>query len=192
MASSAFVSALFSPKLHSRSLQDSQPSICMLHSTPSSSTTTTRRQFLFFLATSSLIAHPLASNATSSTSPKFIQDDSGILYLDEKIGSGNYPRANDLVIVDYIGYLSNGVVFDNTTTKGRKPLAFQIGTKKVIPGLELALMSMKPGGVRKVIVPSSLAYGERGVCVDEQGCLIPPNETLEYIVTLRRVSVSPI
>jgi peptidylprolyl isomerase len=67
-----------------------------------------------------------------------------------------------------------------------------MGQRKVIPGLELALASMKQGGVRKVIVPAKLAYGDRGVCLPEKGCLVPPGETLEYDLTLKRVAISPI
>jgi FKBP-type peptidyl-prolyl cis-trans isomerase len=46
--------------------------------------------------------------------------------------------------------------------------------------------------VRKVIVPPKLAYGDRGVCLPEKGCLVPPGETLEYDLTLKRVAISPI
>lgn len=51
---------------------------------------------------------------------------------------------------------------------------------------------MKPGGERKVVIPSSLAYGEKGVCLpDKNECLVPPGERLGYDVTLQRVAVPP-
>eukprot|EP00184_Porphyridium_aerugineum_P003865 CAMPEP_0184703204 /NCGR_PEP_ID=MMETSP0313-20130426/26993_1 /TAXON_ID=2792 /ORGANISM="Porphyridium aerugineum, Strain SAG 1380-2" /LENGTH=206 /DNA_ID=CAMNT_0027163919 /DNA_START=96 /DNA_END=712 /DNA_ORIENTATION=- len=136
----------------------------------------------------SSIASPSAMAADQADPPKlkFTKTDSGLVYADVKKGSGEIPRVGDLVIVDYVGYLSNGTVFDNTKSKNRKPLTFQMGKGKVIKGLEEAVETMKVGGVRKIIVPPALAYGERGVCVGEERkeCLIPPNETLEYDVTL--------
>lgn len=103
-------------------------------------------------------------------------------------------QEGDLVIVDYIGYLSDGRVFDSSTSPGRKPLAIQIGKNTVIPGLEEAVLSMRQGGQRVVIVPPALGYGDRGVCLSEAGgeCLVPPNSVIEYDLTLRRVSPSPI
>lgn len=68
-----------------------------------------------------------------------------------------------------------------------------MGRRQVIPGLENAIATMKPGGERKVVVPSSLAYGDKGVCLSGQDkeCLVPPGETLGFSVTLQRVAVPP-
>lgn len=67
-----------------------------------------------------------------------------------------------------------------------------MGQRQVIPGLEAAIATMKPGGERKVVVPPSLGYGDRGVCLqDSQECLVPPGETLGYSVTLQRVALPP-
>lgn len=132
--------------------------------------------------------------AASGKKPVFEKTDSGLRYTDIKKGSGPYPGEGDLVIVDYIGYLSDGRVFDSSTSPGRKPLAIQIGKNTVIPGLEEAVLSMRQGGQRVVIVPPALGYGDRGVCLSEAGgeCLVPPNSVIEYDLTLRRVSPSPI
>lgn len=69
---------------------------------------------------------------------------------------------------------------------------FQMGQRQVIPGLESAVASMKPGGQRKVVIPPTLAYGQKGVCFAEKNeCLVPPGETLGYDVTLLRVAIPP-
>lgn len=69
---------------------------------------------------------------------------------------------------------------------------FQMGQRQVIPGLEVAISTMKPGGERKVVVPPRLAYGDKGVCLEQsKECLVPPGETLGYTVTLLRVAVPP-
>jgi FKBP-type peptidyl-prolyl cis-trans isomerase len=55
----------------------------------------------------------------------------------------------DFVVINYIAYLRDGTIFDNTVKRG-KPLAFQIGKKQVVPGLEKGLMGMKAGEQRQV------------------------------------------
>ncbi|GAB0490773.1 hypothetical protein MMPV_002011 [Pyropia vietnamensis] len=132
--------------------------------------------------------------AASGKKPVFEKTDSGLRYTDVKKGTGPYPGDGDLVIVDYIGYLSDGRVFDSSSSPGRKPLAIQIGKNTVIPGIEEAVLSMRQGGQRVVIVPPALGYGDRGVCLNDSRdeCLVPPNAVIEYDLTLRRVSPSPI
>merc|ERR1711966_287306 len=58
--------------------------------------------------------------------------------LEQAVGQGTF------VIVDYIAYLKDGTIFDNTKKRG-KPVAFQVGKKQVIPGLEIGLVGMKAG-----------------------------------------------
>lgn len=67
-----------------------------------------------------------------------------------------------------------------------------MGQRQVIPGLENAIATMKPGGKRKVVVPPQLAYGDKGVCLAEnKECLVPPGERLGFSVTLLRVAIPP-
>lgn len=67
-----------------------------------------------------------------------------------------------------------------------------MGQRQVIPGMEAAIASMKPGGERRVVVPANLAYGEKGVCLQSsKECLVPPNERLGYDITLLRVALPP-
>lgn len=74
-------------------------------------------------------------------------------------------------------------VFDSSYDRGR-PLAFSIGTGQVIRGWDLGILGdgksippMKPGGKRKLIIPSDLGYGSKGA-----GGVIPPNATLYFDV----------
>ena len=121
----------------------------------------------------------------------------GVKFFEVQKGSGESPHDGDLIIINYIGYLSDGTVFDSQHAPGKKPLAFQFGKNQVIPGLEDALKTMQPGGERQVLVPPSMGYGERGVCLDKddvnkEKCLIPPGSNLKYQLQLKRVAVSPI
>jgi FKBP-type peptidyl-prolyl cis-trans isomerase len=112
----------------------------------------------------------------------------GIKYINIKDGSGSvYPAPGDFVVINYTGFLANGTVFDSTEAKGRKPLSFRLGKDQVIPGLENVITYMKPGGIATCTIPSNLAFGQKGICIENEGCLVPPNETVKYVVKLYQV-----
>jgi FKBP-type peptidyl-prolyl cis-trans isomerase len=43
----------------------------------------------------------------------------------------------------------------------------------------------------QAIIPPNLAYGEKGVCLEDGECLIKPGSTLVYDVLLKRSSIPP-
>jgi FKBP-type peptidyl-prolyl cis-trans isomerase len=101
-----------------------------------------------------------------------------------KQGSGPFPQTGDFAIISYTGFLKNGTIFDSTEGKGRKPLTFRIGKNQIIPGLESVIEYMQPGAEVTCNIPSKYAYGEKGVCLPNEECLIQPNEDLKYFVKL--------
>ncbi|KAJ1493233.1 hypothetical protein T484DRAFT_2800433 [Baffinella frigidus] len=130
--------------------------------------------------------------AEKKAKPVFLGE--GLSYIIKK--SNESPLASlapavqdgDFVIIDYIAYLKDGTIFDNTKKRG-KPLTFQVGKKQSIVGLEKGLYGMKSGEQRMLFIPSKLAYGEVGVCIegDEAQCLVPPNTDIVYDLELVRV-----
>ena len=88
------------------------------------------------------------------------------------------------------GFLPNGQVFDSTEKKGGKPLAFKLGSKQVIVGLEQVVSQMLPGEEVQALIPSDLAYGEKGVCTEGGECLIDPNTNLKVRWELRGYAVA--
>jgi peptidylprolyl isomerase len=108
--------------------------------------------------------------------PDALATKSGLLYVVTKDGAGNSPEYGDTVLVHYTGSLLNGNVFDSSLERG-KPASFRIG--QVIQGWNEALVLMKKGEKRTLIIPPELGYGERGY-----PGVIPPNAYLIFEVEL--------
>jgi FKBP-type peptidyl-prolyl cis-trans isomerase FkpA len=96
---------------------------------------------------------------------------------DVKIGSGAEARAGQTVAVHYVGTLEDGTKFDSSRDRG-EPFTFTLGAGQVIQGWELGVSGMREGGVRNLVIPPELGYGERDLGA------IPPNSTLYFEVEL--------
>jgi len=88
------------------------------------------------------------------------------------------PRAQDTVVANYAGTLTDGTEFDNSYKRG-EPL--KIGVSSVIKGWTEILQMMHPGDKWKVYIPSDLGYGDMG-----QGS-IPGGATLIFEMELLKV-----
>ena len=105
---------------------------------------------------------------------------SGLQYEVLKEGKGASPKATDVVRVHYHGTLTDGKVFDSSVER-KEPAEFPVN--RVIPGWTEALQLMKLGDKWKLVIPSDLAYGERGT----PGGPIPPNAVLVFEVELLEI-----
>lgn len=111
--------------------------------------------------------------------PKAVQTDSGLYYQVEQKGEGTLPAAGTMIKAHYTGRLLLGNrKFDSSYDRG-EPIAFPVGTGRVIRGWDEALSQMSKGEKRTLIIPPELAYGERGA-----GGVIPPNAWLVFDVEL--------
>ncbi len=149
------------------------------------STTLTRRAVL--------AAGPLAASVALVPSPPAFAAatklPSGLQVIDVEEGAGATPQAGQNVSVHYTGWLDgfgesrlgdgDSVKKFDSSYDRRKPLTFAVGTGRVIKGWDEALLSMKVGGKRRVIIPPELGYGERGA-----GGIIPPGATLYFDMEL--------
>ncbi len=86
--------------------------------------------------------------------------ESGLYFVEVKKGTGAQAEMGKVVKMHYTGTFLDGKKFDSSLE--RTPLEFQLGGGKVIPAWEEAALKMKVGGKAHIIVPSKLAYRERG------------------------------
>lgn len=102
------------------------------------------------------------------------------------VGDGEEAVNGRTLVVHFTGWLydpnapdNRGAVFDST--EGRQPFSFVLGSGLVIQGWEQGLLGMRVGGVRELIIPPELGFG------DQATGSIPPNSTLIFEVELINV-----
>ena len=97
-------------------------------------------------------------------------------------GTGAGAKAGDTIAVDYVGKLADGGKEFDHSPPG-KPFTLKLGAGMVIPGWDQGLVGMKQGEKRKLTIPPSLAYKERG-----HPPQIPGNSTLVFEVTMEKIT----
>jgi len=106
--------------------------------------------------------------------------ESGLYYILIEEGSGPQASVGKTVKVHYTGTFLNGDKFDSSLDRG-EPIEFVLGQGRVIKGWDEGIALMKVGEKAKFIIPSEIAYGERG------GGAIPPVTPLVFEVELIEV-----
>ena len=96
-------------------------------------------------------------------------------------GRGPAAKKGDRLRVHYIGTMLDGRKFDSSRDRQR-PFEFVLGKKQVIKGWEQGVLGMKVGERRKLVIPSSMAYGAMG------RPSIPPYSTLVFDVELLAIN----
>jgi peptidylprolyl isomerase/FK506-binding protein 2 len=81
----------------------------------------------------------------------------------------------------YTGTLLDGSEFDSSVRRN-KPFTFTIGAGRVIKGWDQGMLDMCEGEKRKLVIPSSMGYGDRGA-----GDKIPGGATLVFEVMLLKI-----
>jgi len=94
-----------------------------------------------------------------------------------KAGNGDPVKKKQLVQVHYTGWLTDSTKFDSSRDRG-EPLEFVLGVGQVIMGWDIGIEGMKPGEIRSLKIPASLAYGNEAVGP------IPANSDLLFEVEL--------
>lgn len=94
------------------------------------------------------------------------------------------PTRGDQVTVHYEGTLINGTVFDSSYQRGQ---TIEFALTQVIPGWTEIVQIMTPGSKLKVIIPSSLAYGDE----EDKGAHIKAGSTLIFDIELFSYKPAP-
>lgn len=122
----------------------------------------------------------LMQNYIAKNKIKVAPTASGLYFIPKKAGKGAQAMAGQKVAVHYVGKLLDGTEFDNSIKRG-EPIEFVLGQGRVIPGWDEGIAMMKEGEKAVLLIPSNLAYGERGNQV------IPPCSPLVFDVELVKV-----
>jgi FKBP-type peptidyl-prolyl cis-trans isomerase FkpA len=103
---------------------------------------------------------------------------------DITVGAGMEAAAGKAVTVRYVGWLYSDSAPDHKGSQfDASTFSFVVGENTVIKGLEMAVTGMKNGGMRRAIIPPSLAYGTAG----NLAAKIPANATLVFEISLMDV-----
>jgi FKBP-type peptidyl-prolyl cis-trans isomerase len=101
----------------------------------------------------------MTSTLPDKDAPEWVAQPSGLKTWDVTVGQGDPVQAGDSIRVFYTGWLLNGTIFDSK----RSPAApADFALNNLIAGWKQGIPGMKPGGIRRLYVPSALAYGANG------------------------------
>ena len=108
---------------------------------------------------------------------------------DLQVGTGATAAVGNVVTVNYKGWLydpskadQKGALFDSSYISGRTAFSFTLGIGAVIDGWDQGLVGMAEGGVRRLVIPPGLGYG------NSRTGPIPADATLVFEVELLTVS----
>lgn len=111
----------------------------------------------------------------------------GLYIFENQAGTGVATAKGKTAVVNYVGKLVNGKLFDTCIPEEAKkggifdarrpysPIKVKLGAGETIKGWDLGLVGLKKGGKYTVLVPSELAYGSNGA-----GNVIPPFSPLVF------------
>jgi FKBP-type peptidyl-prolyl cis-trans isomerase FkpA len=121
--------------------------------------------------------------ASCSNTPTTPSSTAPYSQVDLLAGTGTEAATGNTLTVNYTGWLfdpgkpdNKGLQFD--TSVGGTPFVFLLGTQSVIAGWDKGLVGMKVGGIRRLVIPPSLGYG------DIRNHSIPPYSTLVFEIEL--------
>lgn len=136
-----------------------------------------KKTLIFLLLAAVILVVGYRSLPEESDGEVLLQASHTMTIEDVKVGAGATAEAGKLVSVHYVGTLVNGAKFDSSRDRGM-PFTFKLGAGQVIEGWDTGVAGMKVGGVRKLVIPPDLAYGDRAIGS------IPANSTLVFEVEL--------
>ena len=129
---------------------------------------------------------PKATPIVPLDDPNMQKTASGLKYADIVAGSGATPAKDDWVTVQFTATLEDGMLIGATSQKGGPTLIPLADLAKEVPGWAEGMSTMKVGGIRELVIPPELAYGDQGA-----GGVIPPNATLVFVIEMIGTKPAP-
>ena len=143
-----------------------------------------RLQFLLLLLFAAVVGGCSEDNTPTTPSPPV-----AFTRTDLRAGTGTEAVAGNIVSVHYTGWFYNaaqpdqkGAQFDSSA--GGEVFRFRLGAGQVIAGWDQGIVGMRVGGIRRLIIPPSLGYG------DFRNGPIPPNASLLFDIELLDVQAA--
>lgn len=138
-----------------------------------------------FIAFFSMFIFTIVFNSLSIGAEGIVVTDSSLKYQDLEVGTGATAEVGKIAVVHLIGWVDDnghkGLEFLNSRDR-ETPISFKVGTKKVMQGWNIGVIGMKVGGKRRLMIPSKLGYGRKGV-----ENIVPSNADLIFEVELFEV-----
>ena len=127
---------------------------------------------------------------TASVSVDTITTTTGLRYIPGAPGAGSDVTWCTNVAVHYEAYLADGTLFDETRSTA-VPLAFTPGVGGLIDGFEQGVIGMRSGGKRRLIIPSSLGFGDQPRKDATGKTIVPGGSTVIYDIEVVEVGIRP-
>eukprot|EP00475_Leptophrys_vorax_P014666 TRINITY_DN20942_c0_g1_i2.p1 TRINITY_DN20942_c0_g1~~TRINITY_DN20942_c0_g1_i2.p1 ORF type:complete len:257 (-),score=4.01 TRINITY_DN20942_c0_g1_i2:1-741(-) len=108
-----------------------------------------------------LSASPAMAEDLAPKIQRYFKTTSGATVEEVLEGQGDVAAAGDVVTVHYVCRRSNGYFVASTIDPiggEAEPIELALGSGQVIQGLEEAILGMRQGGKRRVLVPPTLGY----------------------------------
>ena len=136
--------------------------------------------------TAALVVVATLGATACNRGPSLAPDPPELVIEERAPGAGEPAKEGDHVAYWYtVRLLGTTEAIDSNV--GKTLYEVDIGQHKVIAGMEQGLTGMRPGGKRRLHVPSRLAYGKAG-----KPPLVPPDAPLDFDVEMVTVAPAPL
>jgi FKBP-type peptidyl-prolyl cis-trans isomerase FkpA len=113
--------------------------------------------------------------AAMAVNNQVVKTATGINYIVEKVGTGETVKTGKEVTVKYIGFYTNGDIFDASDYHGGT-MTYVHKVDNLIKGWEEGIEVLQKGGRAAFLIPSAKGYGSNGTSS------IPPYSPLIFVI----------